>query len=210
MNLQENIRRIIKEEVNRKYVRSSENLTKQIINYLDKYFSGAKTKIKNEGYYVSCELCVNGDRVIRTTFYFGASWDDDEDETPDYQFKNGYLLISEDFVKRLSTLLPIKKSYILHIIEEWFEDKYIDMIEKEANVSGIYISEIDLTKPQKCVFVEIPNNITDEEMIDYIDKHTGYKKDEIIQQVESGEKDLRKLYLDTLERQEDKRINGDW
>ena len=209
MNLKENIRRIIKEEVNRKYVRSSENLTKQITNYLDKYFSGAKTKIKNEGYYVSCELCVNGDRIISTTFYFGAS-DDDEDETPDDQFNTGYLFISEDFVKRLSTLLPIKKSYILHIIEEWFEDKYIDMIEKETNVNGIYISEIELIKPRKCVFVEIPNNITDEEMIDYIDKHTGYKKDEIIQRVESGEIDLRNEYLDVLERQEDKRINGDW
>ena len=164
MNLQENIRRIIKEEVNRKYVRSSENLTKQIINYLDKYFSNAKTKIVNEGYYVSCELCVNGNRIISTTFYFGAS-DDDEDDTPDDQFSNGYLVISEDFVKKLSTVLPIKKSYILHIIEEWFEDKYIDMIEKETNVNGIYISEIDLIKPRKCVFVEIPNNITDEEMI---------------------------------------------
>ena len=209
MNIKENIRRIIKEEVNRKYVRSSENLTKQIINYLDKYFSSAKTKISNKGYYVSCELCVNGDSVMNTTFYFGPS-DDDEDETPADQFNTGYLFISEDFVKRLSTVLPIKKSYILHIIEEWFEDKYIDMIEKEANVSGIYISEIDLIKPRKCVFVEIPNNITDEEMIDYIDKHTGYKKDEIIQRVESGEIDLRNEYLDVLERQEDKRINGDW
>ena len=74
----------------------------------------------------------------------------DEDETPDDQFNSGYLFISEDFVKRLSTVLPIKKSYILHIIEEWFEDKYIDMIEKETNVSGIYISEIDLIKPRKC------------------------------------------------------------
>ena len=110
MNLQENIRRIIKEEVNRKYVRSSENLTKQIINYLDKYFSNAKTKIKNEGYYVSCELCVNGNRMISTTFYFGASWDDDDDNTPDDQFNNGYLVISEDFVKKLSTVCGIKNT----------------------------------------------------------------------------------------------------
>lgn len=209
MNLKENIRRIIKEEVNRKYVRSSENLTKQIINYLDKYFSNAKTKIENEGYYVTCELCVNGNRMISTTFYFGAS-DDDEDDTPDDQFNSGYLLISEDFVKKLSTVLPIKKSYILHIIEEWFEDKYIDMIEKETNVNGIYISEIDLTKPRKCVFVEIPNNITDDEMIDYVVNNTLYTKEEVVKKMESGDIDLKKLYKNKLESQEDKRINGDW
>ncbi len=211
MYLQEQIKRILKEEVNRKYAKSSENLTKQIVNYLEKYFKDAKTKINNGGYYVSCDVCVNGNRIIGARFFFGDSWDDDDDETPEDQFKSGSILISKEFVNRLSNLLRIKKSNIMNVIDDWFEDKYIPLIEKEGNVNDIYLTEIpDLVKESKCVFVEIPENITDEEMIDYIDKHTGYRKDEIIQQVESGEMDLRKLYLDVFEREEDKRINGDW
>jgi hypothetical protein len=209
MNLQENIRRILREEVTRKYNRSNENLTKQIVIYLEKTFKNAKTKIDNGGYYVSCDVCVNDDKLITSRFFFGASWDDDNDETPDDQFKSGHLLISSDFVNRLSTLLRVKKSYIMNIIDDWFEDKYIQLIENEANVNSIYLTEIpSLVEPSKCVFVDVPEDITDEEMIDYIDKHTGYRKDEIIQQVESGEMDLRKLYLDVFEREEDKRING--
>jgi len=211
MYLQEQIKRILKEEVNKKYARSSENLTKQIVNYLERYFKDAKTKINHGGYYVSCDVCVNGNRIIGARFFFGDSWDDDDDETPEDQFKSGRILISKEFVNLLSNLLSIKKSNIMNIIDDWFEDKYIPLIEKEGNVNGIYLTEIpDLVKESKCVFVEIPENITDEEMIDYIDKHTGYRKDEIIQQVESGEMDLRKLYLDVFEREEDKRINGDW
>ena len=209
MNLKENIRRIIKEEVNRKYVRSSENLTKQIINYLEKYFKDAKTKINNGGYYVSCDVCVNGNRIIGARFFFGASWDDFDDDTPDDQFTSGSILISQEFVNRLSNLLTIKKSYIMNVIDDWFEDKYIPLIEKEGNVNGIYLTEIpDLVEKSKCIFVEIPENITDEEMIDYVDKHTLYTKADILQKVESGE--LRKLYLDVFEREEGKRINGDW
>jgi len=213
MRLQDNIRRIIKEEVNRKYARSSDNLTKQIVNYLEKYFKDAKTKIKNGGYYVSCDVCVNGNMIIGSRFFFGASWDDDDDddddETPDGQFKSGSIHISKEFVNRLSTLLRIKKSYIMNVIDDWFEDKYIPLIEKETNVNGIYLTEIpDLVRVSKCVFVEIPENITDDEMIDYVDKHTLYTKADIIQKVESGE--LRKLYLDVFEREEEKKINGDW
>ena len=156
MNIQENIRRILREEVTQKYNRSNENLTKQIVIYLEKTFKNAKTNIENGGYYVSCDVCVNGDELIASRFFFGGSWDED-DETPDDQFKSGHLLISSDFVNRLSTLLRVKKSYIMNIIDDWFEDKYIELIEKETNVNGIYLTEIpSLVEPSKCDFVDVP------------------------------------------------------
>ena len=211
MNLQENIRRILREEVTQKYNRSNENLTKQIVIYLEKTFKNAKTKINNGGYYVSCDVCVNGDKLIASRFFFGGSWDEDDedDETPDDQFKSGHLLISSDFVNRLSTLLRVKKSYIMNVIDDWFEDKYIQLIENDANVNGIYLTEMpSLVEPSKCVFVDIPEDITDEEMIDYVVDNTLYTKEDVVKKMESGDIDLKKLYKDKLESKEDDIING--
>ena len=42
MNLQENIRKILKEEVNKKYPKPTPNVEKLIYNWLNNYFSGSK------------------------------------------------------------------------------------------------------------------------------------------------------------------------
>jgi hypothetical protein len=42
MNLQENIRRILREEVNKKFPKPSENLNKSVYNWLNLYFDNSK------------------------------------------------------------------------------------------------------------------------------------------------------------------------
>jgi hypothetical protein len=42
MNLQEHIRKVLREEVNKKFPRPNENLNKAIYNWLDKYFANSQ------------------------------------------------------------------------------------------------------------------------------------------------------------------------
>jgi hypothetical protein len=44
-----------------------------------------------------------------------------------------------------------------------------------------------------------PEGITDEEMIDYIVNNTLYYKDDVINKIESGERDLDDFYLDIVD-----------
>ena len=45
-------------------------------------------------------------------------------------------------------------------------------------------------------------------MIDFIDKNTGYKRQEIIDQIKSGQRDLEDFYLDILGIVKQKEITG--
>jgi len=53
-----------------------------------------------------------------------------------------------------------------------------------------------------------PEGITDEEMIDFIDKNTGYQRQEITKKIESGERDLEDFYLDIVDTVERKKRLG--
>ena len=45
-------------------------------------------------------------------------------------------------------------------------------------------------------------------MIDYIVKHTLYTKDDVIDKIESGERDLEDFFLDILDNQNRKKNRG--
>jgi len=45
-------------------------------------------------------------------------------------------------------------------------------------------------------------------MIDFIDKNTGYRRQEIIDKIESGERDLEDFYLDIVDTVKRKEILG--
>ena len=51
-------------------------------------------------------------------------------------------------------------------------------------------------------------SIVKEEMIDFIDKNTGYRRQEIIDQIKSGQRDLEDFYLDILGIVKRKEITG--
>ncbi len=53
-----------------------------------------------------------------------------------------------------------------------------------------------------------PEGITDEEMINFIDKNTAYRRQEIIDKIESGERDLEDFYLDIVDTVERKKRLG--
>ena len=55
----------------------------------------------------------------------------------------------------------------------------------------------------------LPEGITKEEMIDFIVKNTAYRKGEVINKIESGDREIKDFYLDivdTIDRKKRNRI----
>ena len=75
---------------------------------------------------------------------------------------------------------------------------------------GLSINEVDVwDKEHDCIPEPVkPEGITDEEMIDFINNNTAYRREEIIDKLESGERDLEDFYLDIAGIQDRKRILG--
>jgi hypothetical protein len=76
----------------------------------------------------------------------------------------------------------------------------IPKFEEIVGETGLYINEVAFSKEHECIPESVkPEGITDEEMIDFIDKNTAYRRQEIIDKIESGERDLEDFYLDIVD-----------
>jgi len=99
---------------------------------------------------------------------------------------------------------------VLHVFEEWYEETMIPKFEEIVGETGLYINHIDTSeRDHECIPEPIkPEGITDDERIDFIVKNTLYTKPEVIQQTESGERDLEDFYLDIAGIVKRKEITG--
>jgi len=86
----------------------------------------------------------------------------------------------------------------------------VPKFEEITGESGLSIEHVDVwDKDYDCLADPVkPEGITDEEMIDYIVSNTLYRKDEVIQRIESGERDLDDFYLDIVDGQNRKKNRG--
>jgi hypothetical protein len=182
--------------------KSSQGITNTIIKYMDKYISNGERKItkKSRNYgNLREDWCINGKETISAFYYFEEG-----------EFQKGSLSISKKIVKSLSDLLSIRRTYVIHVIEEWYDDTMVPKFEKITGQSGLSIEGVDVwdkeypcrTEPLK------PEGITDEEMIDFIYNNTAYRREEIIDKLESGERDLEDFYLDIVDTVERKKQLG--
>jgi len=182
--------------------KSSQQITNSIIKYMNQYIQGGDRKIvpKSRNYgNLREDWCVDGKETIITMYYF-----DNE------KFTNGTLIVSENLVNNLSKLLSIKRSYVLYVIEEWYDDIMIPKFEEITGESGLTIDSTHLQeKEYDCRPEPVkPERITDEEMIDYIAKNTLYTKDEVVNKIESGDEDLDELFLHIMDIQDRKKVTG--
>ena len=174
--------------------KSSQGITNTIIKYMDKYISNGERKItkKSRNYgNLREDWCINGKETISAFYYF------EKDE-----FERGSLSISKKIVESLSNLLSIRRSYVVHVIEEWYDDTMVPKFEEITGESGLSIDDIDVwgDKEKACRAEPVkPEGITDEEMIDYITDNTLYTKDEVIEKIDSGERELEDFYLDIVD-----------
>ena len=182
--------------------KSSQGITNAIIKYMNEFIDKGERKIekKSRNYgNLREDWCINGKETITAIYYFDKG-----------KFENGHLIVSGKIVESLFNLLSIRRSYVLHVIEEWYDDTMVPKFEEITGESGLSINEIDASDDEHdCIPEPVkPEGITDEEMIDFIYNNTAYRKEEIIDKIESGERDLEDFYLDIMGIVKRKEITG--
>lgn len=185
------IKKVLKEEdERRRYIRSTDSLRKVITLFLDDYIEDGNRKIgkKSRNYgNLREDWCVNGKEVITAIYFF------EEDK-----FESGTLLASNNLVEKIMKTFNTRKNFVMSVIEEWYEDVMVPKFEQIVGETGFYFDEVDIfSENHDCIPEPVkPENITDEEMIEFIVSNTLYRRDEVINQIESGERDLEDFYLD--------------
>lgn len=211
------IRDILHEEVNKKYSKPTEKVDKLVYNWLDNYFKGSQIH-KNElwkFYSFGFEFCKNGREIadLRVRFddrspNFGPR---DKRPTSERSVKEVILYIYPIMIDELLTDIPIRKNYLLYLIEEWFEDTQLDKIQQGFNRNDFSLDHIEWfgkIKGDICVPpVSKPEGVTKQEMMDLIKKTTlfSYKDMEKHEEDESGW--IENLYLSKLRQKEHERLN---
>ena len=192
---------IINESQLKSLVKESLGIQKAIEQYLDRYISKGKRKIgtKSRNYgNLREDWCIDDVESITAIYYFDNGI-----------FENGSLLISKNLIKDIVSIFTIKKSFAIYVVEDWYEKTMIPKFESIVGESGLSFNEVDISDDNECVPEPIkPEGITDEEMINFIDKNTAYKRQEIIDKIESGERDLEDFYLDIVDTVERKKRLG--
>ena len=182
--------------------RSTQVISSAIVKYMDEYISKGKRKItsKTRNYgNLREDWCVDEKETITAVYFFDEG-----------KFRNGHLFISKSIIESLATLLSIRKTYVLHVILEWYDETMVPKFENIVEEYGLQIDEIDTSeKTHVCIpEPEKPEGITDEEMIDYIVDHTLYTKLEVLRKIKSGEENLDDLFLQIMGIQNRKKITG--
>ena len=182
--------------------KSSEKITSAIIKYMNEYIDKGERKItKNSRNYGNLreDWCINGKEAISAFYYFEEG-----------KFERGSLAISKKIIEKLSNLLSIRRSYLTHVIEEWYDSTMVPKFEEIVGESGLSIEGVDVwDKDHECMTEPVkPEGITDEEMIDFIYNNTAYRREEIIDKIESGERDLDDFYLDMVDTVKRKKLHG--
>jgi hypothetical protein len=182
--------------------KSSEKITSAIIKYMNEYIDKGERKItkKSRNYgNLREDWCINGKEAISAFYYFEEG-----------KFERGSLAISKKIVEKLSNLLSIRRSYLTHVIEEWYDSTMVPKFEEIVGESGLSIEGVDVwDKDHECMTEPVkPEGITDEEMIDFIYDNTAYRREEIIDKIESGERDLDDFYLDMVDTVKRKKLHG--
>ena len=182
--------------------KSSQGITSAIIKYMNEYIDKGERKItkKSRNYgNLREDWCINGKESITAFYYFEEG-----------KFERGSLAISKKIIEKLSNLLSIRRSYLTHVIEEWYDSTMVPKFEEIVGESGLSIEGVDVwDKDHECMPEPVkPEGITDEEMIDFIYNNTAYRREEIIDKIESGERDLDDFYLDMVDTVKRKKLHG--
>jgi hypothetical protein len=214
------IRKILKEEINKKFTKPNEKLDSLVYNWLDNYFEGSQIYTNEYWKYHGFEFnfCKNGREIADLRIEFDDKSPDwgprDKRSTRERNVKEVMLYIYPIMVNELVTDIPIRKNYLLYLIEEWFEDTKLDEIQQEFNRNDLsldYVSvfgsknkgEICIPPPTK------PEGITMQEMMDYIKKNTLFSYKDMEEHEEDEPGWIEKTYLGKLHGKEKERLNDE-
>lgn len=216
--MKESIRNILIQEVNKKYPKPTEKLEKVVYEWLDNYFDGSQI-YKHESWKhwsFRFEFCKNGREIADLHLDFDDRSPDwgprDKRPTSERSFNKAWLYIYPVMINELLTDIPIRKNYLLYLIEEWFEDTKLNEIQQGFNRSDmsleyVYVSETK-KKGELCVPpVTKPEDVTMQEMMDYIKKTTLFSYEDMEKNEEEEPGWIEELYLAKLRGKEQERLN---
>jgi hypothetical protein len=213
------IRKILKEEVNKKYPKPTPKMEQLVYGWLDNYFEGSQMYDDEvwDNHRFDFEFCKNGRDIAELITEF-------EDESPDWgpqderplserKFKESSLHIYPVMVDELLSDIPIRRHYLIYLIEEWFEDTYLDKIQRILNRNDLHLDRVSVSTYKReggvCVppIKTTPEDVTEEDMIQHILKTTLYKRNEILKHEEEKPGWIEKTYLQKLRSDEYDRLN---
>jgi hypothetical protein len=174
--MKELIRKILREEVSRRYTKSNPNIEKTIIRHMDKLMSQTTRVIppleENYGMFIE-EWCKGGNAVIEARYHM----DDETDE-----FFSGDLFVDNKEIDFLSNVLQVRKAYILNVITEWYDDNYASKFGDEVNHPEFEIFEtFETDANRKCYEMVDTDKLSREEIVDYLDFQTLKRRSELEQ-----------------------------
>ena len=212
------IKKILKEEINKKFSKPNEKLDSLVYNWLYDYFEGSQ--IYKEEYWkyygFTYNFCKNGREIADLRIEFDDRSPDwgpsDKRPTSERSVKEVMLYIYPIMVNELVTDIPIRKNYLLYLIEEWFEDTKLDEIQQEFNRNDLSLDYVSVFESRKrgdiCVPPPTkPEGVTMQEMMDYIKKNTLFSYKDMEEHEEDEPGWIEKTYLGKLQGKEKERIN---
>lgn len=217
-SVRESIKNVLDEEVTKKYPKPTEKLEKVVYRWLDNYFEGSQ--IYQEEYWkyhgFSFIFCKNGREIADLRVELEDKSPDwgprDKRPTSERSVKEVMLYIYPVMIDELITDIPVRKNYLLYLIEEWFEDTKLDEIQKDFNRSDMSLDYVSVFESKKrgdiCVPpISKPEDITMQEMMDYIKKTTLFSYEDMEEHEEEEPGWIEDMYLGKLNAKERERLN---
>ena len=205
--LKEHIKKVIQEEVNKKYLKPSEKTEKIILDRLNKIFSDLNMyHVSNYNTRHDFEFCKNGKELMNLVLFFD---DDDDRPTSEMKFIESTLFIPKEFVNGILDFIPIRKNYLIYLIEEWFEDNFLNDIINKIGRDDISVDKLSLTDNVKvCVppVTKKPEGVTVDDMIEVIMKNTLWRKKDLL---DLGPDYIEDMYLTKLRNNEINRLSNE-
>ena len=212
------IKKILKEEINKKFSKPNEKLDSLVYNWLDNYFEGSQ--IYKEEYWkyygFTYNFCKNGREIADLRIEFDDRSPDwgpsDKRPTSERSVKEVMLYIYPIMVNELVTDIPIRKNYLLYLIEEWFEDTKLDEIQQGFNRNDLSLDYVSVFESRNKGEICVPPLTTDEEitmqeMMDYIKKTTLFSYKDMEEHEEDEPGWIEKTYLGKLRGKEKEKVN---
>jgi DNA-binding ferritin-like protein (Dps family) len=217
-NMNESIRRIIREEVQKKYPKPNEKLDRLIYKWLNDYFEGSQIYQDEvwKNHRFDFLFCKDGREIGELEVEFEDNSEDwgPQDERPmgERRFTEARFRIYPGMISDILGDIPIRKNYLNYLIEEWFEDTYLDKIQGMLGRNDLSLDSVDQysqTQGDVCVPpISKPEDVTMQDMMDYIKKRTLFTYDNM-EKYENNEAGwTEKLYLKLLRNDEQRRLSG--
>jgi hypothetical protein len=178
--MKELIKKVLREEISKRFTKGNVEKENFIKKHMEKIISNTTRVLtppeENYGNYNE-EWCTGDKIVIEARYYFNS--DEDGYEGVEMFFA-GDLYVDKEIIEFLAKILLVRKSFILNVITEWYDDNYATKFGQETGHPEFEIDEThEMDDWRKCYQMINTDSLSREEMIDYLDKETAYRKNEL-------------------------------